>query len=276
MRKPVTREMAAQIQAAKAAGQVPVNVRKNIQREALASQQVDMSKFYYSRIRFQFAIDDGELILLPQKRYAFGYQLQKEVDGHAGHNATYADTNLLEERSTNRGEKVRVVGIAVRPTPFTDSLLMNAIDDVTSVVLRVDNDSLLYFGNPSDIPGSSQNGEGPTFLIPPPAANSVFTTFEACKKGKAEMGNILLLKDPIIWTPEGADSKLDVLFEVNEQVRYVLPPERLATDVTGAGADDNAVVTQWAPPDEEGKPGTYVDYLVKLYVESEAPRSVNQ
>lgn len=276
MRKPVTREMAQQIQAAKAAGQVPVGVRKSIQREAIASQQVDMSKFYYSRIRFQFAFDQNDLVILPQKRYAFGYQLQKEVDGHVGHNATYADTNLLEERSTNRGERVRVVGIAIRPTPFTDSLLMNAMDAVTNVVLRVDNDSLLYLGNPSDVPGSSQNSEGPSFVILPPAPNSVFAMFEACKKGKPEMGNILLLKEPIIWTPEGADSKLDVLFELNEQLKFTLPAARAATDVTGAGADDNAAVAAWNPPDEEGMPGTFVDFMVKLYVESEAPRSVNQ
>jgi len=281
MRKPVTRQQARDIQAAKAAANVPGAVRRSIQREAIGSQQVDMSKYYYSRIRFQAEAGEDSLIFQAGKRYAFGYQLQREVDGHPGHNATYADTNLLEERSTNRGETVKILGMAIRPTPFTDSYIMNALDMWLSVVLRLDNDNVMFLGNPSDIPGSSQNAEGPSWFLPPPAEDTEVGEFQACKKGDQRMSNLLMFAEPIIWTPEGKDAKLDVMFELNQQVELTAFDPRNATDVTAAGAGDNAVVTQWNPPSPAGEgkdasPGTFVDFFVKLYVASEGPRSVNQ
>lgn len=276
MKKPVTRAQAIQVAAAKAAANVRPTVRQQIQAEAIASQRVDLTHFYYSRIRFAGELGEGVITFAPQKRYAFGYQLQREVDGHAGHNATYADTNLLEERSTNRGEHVEIVGIACRPTPLSDSFIMNFMDMFTSVVLRLDNDNVMFFGNPSDIPGSANNGDGPSFILLPDAEESVAKDWQATNKGTPEMDNILILGEPIKWKAEGADAKMDIMFELNEQVQLELGAARAATDVTALGAADNAVVQAWNPPAADEEPGTYVDFFVKLYVRSIGPRSVNK
>lgn len=276
MKVAVTPEKARQIEVAKRAAKVPGDVRRELQLAALQSQQVDMSKVYYSRIRFQFALADGTLTLVPGDRYAFGYKLQEEVQGHPGHAATYADTNLLEERSTNRGERTKILGMSIRPTPFTDSYLMNAIDMFMSVTLRLDQQNVVYIGNPSDVPGASQNAEGPSWVLLPDAEQvDIFRGYQATKKGEPNMDNVLVFKEPIIWTPSGPDSKMDVLFRMNETWSFDLPADRVATDVTAAGAGDNAVITAWTQPAEEGEPGTFVDYDVRVYVDSRAPRSQN-
>lgn len=272
----VTREQARQIVAAKAASKVPGAVRQQIQREAIASQRVDLSKFYYSRVRFAGTITEGGVLTFAaQKRYAFGYQLQREVDGHVGHDATYADTNLLEERTPNNGETVKIIGISCRPTPFTDAYLMNALDQTTSVILRINNDNTLILGNPSDVPGSSQNTSGPAWSIQQGAENYNEDIWQATQKGEAEMDNIMVLGEPIIWTPMGADAKMDVMFELNEQFIHTYPANRAATDVTALGAADLAVVTPYTQPTEAHEPGTFVDFFVKLYVSTESPRSLN-
>lgn len=284
MRKAVTRNQAAQIAAAKEAAKVPAAVRRQIQMEALGSQRVDLSKYYYSRVRFECVENDlagGSVIFVPQKRFAFGYELGKPVDGHtlpAIHNASYADTNILEARTTNKGERVKIVGIAVRPTPFTDSYLMNALDMYMSVTLRLDNDNILFLGNPSDVPGSAQNTGGPTWdLLPDAEQYNNITEHQATQKGEPEMDNILVLEEPILWEPNGGkDGKMDVMFELNNVFEHTLPAARAATDVTALGAGDNAVVTDYTPPATVGEPGTFVDYFVKLYVASMGPRGANQ
>lgn len=273
MRKPVTKEQARQVELAKQAAMVPAAIRRNIALEALASQQVDLSKYYYSRIRFQAEVTEDLLTFDPGDRYAFSYQIRQEVDGHPGHAATYADTNLLEERSTNAGEKVRIVGMAIRPTPTTDALLMNAMDMFMQVSLRLDNREVLWLGNPSDVPGSSQNASGPTFILPPALSSYEPTVIEPCKKGWPTQGNYLPFAEPIIWNPgDQADSKLDVLFRLNERLQLNLEPPRLPINDPAAVATGQ---TPFNPPAEAGDKGTYVDYFVKLYVRSEGPRSQN-
>jgi len=275
MRKPVTKEQAQQIDLAKQAAQVPAAVRRTIALEALASQQVDLSKYYYSRIRFQAdEYDDGMLVFNPGDRYAFSYQIRQEVDGHPGHAATYADTNLLEERSTNSGEQVKIVGMAIRPTPTTDALLMNAMDMFIQTSLRLDNRELVWLGNPSDVPGSSQNAKGPTWLQPPPLDATVPDLIHPTLKGWPTQGNYLPFGQPIIWNPgDQADSKLDVLFRLNETFRFQAAPARVENNDPATAASG---VTEWNPPEDLGKPGTFVDFFVKLYVKSIGPRSQNR
>lgn len=288
-RIPVTRDMAAQIQSAKEAARLAPNVRKQIQMEALASQRVAANKLYYSRVRFEFTKKEVEgqvsICLDPGKRYAFGYQLQQEVDGHTGHRATYADTNLLEARSTNKGETVRVVGIGIRHTPFTDAYLASAMDMFVSTTLRVDNDNLLHMGNPSDVPGSSQQTEGTTFVLPPNANETDGRRWHPTRKGDAFQENMLVLAEPIIWTPEGVDSKLDVMFDFYTGFCIGLRDER--TECFGC---DEAPVDRQPPPfagsergyqspfqhPENGNPGLWVDYFVKLYCNVASNRSKNE
>jgi hypothetical protein len=289
-KQPVTQQQARQIEAAKAAARTPLDVRRQIQREALASQHVTLSELYYSRVRFQgtCANEGAQLRFPPGKRYAFGYQLGEEVAGHAEHSATYADTNLLKSRQTNHGQRLEIYGIAIRPTPLTDAYLLNLLDMFISITIRLDSDNIAYLGNPSDVPGSAQIADGPTWTIPPPAEEYETRQVSACTKGVAEGDNMLLFKEPLIWTPSGAASQLDVQIELHQQVEVDTRADRTATDVTALGAADNAVVTAWEnicsrmspgegqdPPDD-ALPGLFVDYFVKLFAESTGPRSPNR
>ena len=289
MRYPVTREQAAQVEAAKAAAGVPADVRRSIQREALASQSVNWNQIYYSRVRFQgiLQIEPGEIpqvtgiCFLPVVRYAFGYQLQHEVDGHPGHNATYADTNLLEDRSTNKGETVEVRGIAIRHTPFTDAYLAQALDMFTSVIIRLDQDNALFPGNPSDIPGSSQVSEGPSWAIMPNTEEDTFkSSFAGTRKATPDQDNMLVLQQPLIWTPKGKDSKLDVQIQLHQQVCHNYKKDRLASvDPFGTnGGPYTFGQGAWSKPKplDRDIPGMFVDYFVKLYCKVSGPRSVNQ
>jgi len=274
--KPVTLEQAAQIQAAKQAANVPQGVRRQIGAAALASQHIDMSKYYYSRIRFEATLEVGAVTFASGERYAFSYQVRQLVDTHTGHLATYADTNLIDERSTNKGETAKIRGMSVRHTPLTDAYLAAIFDMVVSVSLRLDNTEIMYLGNPSDIPGSSQLAKGPTFLIPFDAESNVPPVWHPALKGQPHEDNMIVFAEPIIWRPDRNDSKLDVKFRLEENLSVQFGAARAATDVKALGAGDNAVVTAWSPPTKKDQPGTFVDYWVKLYVETESPRSVNQ
>lgn len=306
-RIPVTRDMAAQIQSAKEASRLAPNVRKQIQMETLASQRVAANKLYYSRVRFEFVMREIEgspaICLDPGKRYAFGYQLQQEVDGHTGHRATYADTNLLEARSTNKGETVRVLGIGIRHTPFTDAYLAAAMDMFVATTLRIDNDNLLHMGNPSDVPGSSQQTEGTTWVLPPNALETDGRRWHPTRKGDAFQENMLVLAEPIIWTPEGVDSKLDVMFDFYTGFCHNLPQERTAKDAICCdgpfapipeGPELPEVEVReppviepiptfaptfqsgWKHPADKSEPGMWVDYFVKLYCHVGSNRSKNE
>mgnify|MGYP006297009139 CR=1 FL=1 len=270
----VTREQAHQIAMAKKAANVQPGVRKQIQREAIASQLVDLSKYYYSRIRFEAnSLAAGLLTFLPEERYAFGYELRQDVDGHAGHAATYADTNILEARSTNSGETAHIVGMAIRPTPTSDAVLMNLMDQIMSVSLRLDNREVFWLGNPSDIPGSSQLAKGQSFAIPTDMGSEVAPIWTPTQKGENLWSDYLPFPTPIIWRPgDRADSKLDVAFRLYETFTH---------DVGVARAQDNDPATaasfqsSYTPPAALGDPGTYVDFMCKLYVQTEGGRSVN-
>jgi hypothetical protein len=289
-RVPVTREMAAQIQAAKTASTIPSNVRRQIQSEALASQRVAANKIYYSRIRFAWELkkepEIGTFVCLnPTTRFAFGYQLQQDVDGHAGHRATYADTNLLEARSTNSGEVVSIVGIGVRHTPISDAFLASLMDQFVAVTLRVDNDALLRMGNPSDIPGAAQTTDGTTYCLWPNALDQFGKVFVPTQKGRASQENFLVLGEPIIWKPSNKDSKLDIEFQNYESICWKLPDEREYLEPTCCqepeipnGPRNSAEGFQgpYKHPEKVGDPGTFVDYFVKLYCQTDSTRSVNQ
>lgn len=283
-RQPVTMDQAAQIEAAKAAAKLPVKVREQIQRQTLASQQVDMSKYYYSRVRFQGRIEEvpeeGTFISFDAgDRYAFSYQVRQEVDTHPGHRATFADTNLIDERSTNRGETVRIGAIAIRNTPLTDALLAAAADMFISVSMRLDNIEMLFLGNPSDIPGSSQLSEGSTWSIQSDAEKRSPAIFLPTRKGVERMENMLVLSEPLIWKPSGNDSKLDVKFTLNQGFRFKYDADRPETDPLVAPN----YVTTWSRPSSDGynkengqaEPGTFIDFFVKLYCSTTGERSVN-
>lgn len=274
MKSTVTREQARQIAAAKSAANVKPTVRRSIQREALASQRVDLSKYYYSRIRFQATVLEGGIQFDPGDRYAFSYQVRQLVDGHPNHNATYADTNLLEERSTNSGEKAYILGMAIRPTPTTDAMLMASLDMDIQVSLRLDNREVMWLGNPSDIPGSSQVAKGPTFMVPTDAESEVPPIWTPATKGQNLWSDYLPFAEPVIWMPgDTEDSKLDVLFRLHSVHTFDLPAARAQSNDV---ATDAGYQSAYAPPAAAGDPGTYVDYYVKLYVATEGPRSVNR
>lgn len=260
---------------------VPKDVREAIARAVIGSQSTKEHWPYYSRIRFQAAAETADGVttytLTAGMRpigfsYAVGQDMQ--VAGFpAGRLATLADTNLIRERSTEDGATVLVKGISISLMPYSEPVLAAAISNESFVSFEQNGgDNRYKIGKLDMLPqGGGMFGRGVSWIANPSLPDSNSHDVGFVTNGNPLSGSYMPLPQPLAWTPIGqTDSSLVMPVELFQDLQFTAT----ARAAGGVPATDNTAA--FDPPDGIGDPGTYVDLMLMLHVESLAARGVNR
>lgn len=265
-----------QLAAAAAAGDVNPETVMAIAQQALSGQEVKLSQHYYSRVIFRPARVVGPPVAFPiaagTEVFAFSYGQGDDMApaGWAANLGTVSDTNLATARETNDGEIVKIHGIACHVSSFSDAELLRALAGVTSATLRFGNKPFLHLGAVDMIPGQSHILPGQTHMLSPSSLETEGARIVAPPRlGESLSGNFLRFRNPILWTPNGAQSKLDIQLRVDYAVAGECDLLRAA-----AAAPVEEVQTTFTPPAATGD--VLVGLTFVLVSETVGPRSLNK
>jgi len=248
---------------------------------AIAAQKYVVDAPYYSRIRLAAAVSNPSpgvwnYVWAIAKRYAFSYGIGELMDsaGHVGHTANESDTNINTKAKTNSGEKVRISGISLLPTPDTDPLLFALLCPKISVVLAMNSGDRTILGRPEFMAGSGGfYNAGSTRLFQQPIGSAAPATISFANNGMPSGMNYLPLKQPIIWNPAGdADSNLQVEITQNEAQGYQAVAQAAIVIPVPVTPPVNLTVPGYDPP-VAGEYGTFLDFVVRLHCSQASRRS---
>jgi len=238
-----------------------------------ASQKVNTEKFFFSRVRFQYAVAGNVLTLAAQgaKILAFNYGAGDSMASAgfpAGTIATESDTNLKTRgERPNPSATIKIFGISFVLSPQSDGILVPKVFDSVSCDVTVDGTNQHRLIGPlSFIPAAAGLVGGlPTRLLAPALNASAAPTVEYGSNGVASNRNFLSFgKDPIIWRPTNqADSRFQVRFGIDKTTSHTRPADRVAA----AGVD------AYTGPAALGDLGTFVDLIVRLHTSEMGDRS---
>lgn len=238
------------------------------QRQALASQRVTSTLYYWSKVRVLGAVNAGVLTFAAGKVQAFGYALGQSM-AQAGlnalGNATEAETNLEQPAQTNGGGVVEVMGIGVQLASDADSEVARILTPHLATRIVRAGGVPTRLGPLTFLPGAGGIfGASSSRVVEPPLAQAHIER-GAMTNGYPSGLNFRPLPDPIKWSRAGtADGTLTLELELMRAVTLTLPTTRAAA----------AGVAAYAQP-STGLPGTYLDLLFFLATRSVAARSEN-
>jgi hypothetical protein len=263
------KEVLRRVLAAQRAGNLDAEARKLIAEDALGSQRVVLDPPYYSVVNLAAAYAGPPVVLTwaaGLEVAAFSYQIQENMAaaGFPALQATLADTNLVDARKTNNGEAFRIFGIQAKWSALTDAYAASIIGPHASVTLRLDGKPFLYLGNLQNLCGqqagnswilqTASNRTEPDIMYTPPDPQG---------------GNIVKFPTPVVWTPTGSNSQLDILVRMERAVVHACDAAR------AAAAGPPEVALPWDPPGAAGDVGTIVTTEFRLLGQSIGNRSPN-
>jgi hypothetical protein len=261
--------LAAIIAANPAAAAELANLRMADKQNAIASQRVRSSLYYWSKFRIAGTVTTGTLKFAQGKRSAFSYTISATMTSAgfsaADGTATDCETNLESAAATVAGESVTIVGVGIQLAPDTDAELARRVSAHTCARIARGAGAAVKLGPIAAIPGGGGlHGGGNTRVLEPPQ-NAAAAQASAIGNGYPSSLNYRALPEPMIWTPQGTtDGILTVEIDLVRDVTLTLPAVRAAT----------SGISAYAQP-ATGDPGTYLDGWVFLITDSERPRGQN-
>lgn len=182
---------------------------------ARLANMVKARRIIRSRLHFAAAVaysaPTATISFSTGKRHAFGYKIGDTVPDGGG-TATEADTDLADARTPPDNAVTYIHAILVRPTAASDPFLLQILDHVLTFTLRMQQKPKIRLGNLADLGGvrggMSRLSPGPSWL----ATDKAGYWFEPVNSNP---NGRIVFDDPIVWTPDGPDSGLDIEAEIH-------------------------------------------------------------
>lgn len=247
------------------------------------TQLVFKDEPYFSRVRFEPTISvDGSsnatyAFSQGQKVQAFSYGIGGSM-APAGFNkaastyslGTASDTNLTTTtgKETNGSDLVYVEEIAIILTPRSEAKLAEVLMAEMHMQAGFNGDTSAYkLGSPIFYPGGAGlYGTKTSKIVTPNLGDAAYAAQGAQTNGLPGIGNVLRLKDPIVWMPKpNSDSTFLLEITLDRAISIVANARTAAAGVVG-----------YTPPATDGAEGTYLEFFVQLRGAQIGPRSRNR
>jgi hypothetical protein len=235
---------------------------------------------YYSRVVFQtqsgVAGTSAFTVLAGTELLGFGYSRGTDMGpaGLAGTIATYADTNIQTPSQTVAGEALEITGVGLIVLGATDAQLLKALDQNTSVKIRMNGATDFPMGIPSMLPGpGGLFGTSEAASVAPPQQAPVAIQIGMMTNGLPHIGNFYPIPEPLVWASAGkADSTLNVILKSERQTITNVNYQSAARAAVAGGADTPGTAA-YTPP--VFGVGVSVQYMIVMVGRTINPESDN-
>lgn len=172
--------------------------------------------------------------------------------------ATERDTNLQTSNETQSGDEVEIVGIGLSLAPLSSlaaKLLAHVMTSAWCKIIFDGRDAGYPLGPLTFYPGGhGLSGRALSLdMTPPLAGPPAGVGIDFVANGLPMVDNIAMLQRPFKWTPEKADSKMNIAVYFPEAIAF-----------TSAAVTAASGVEAFTPPAAGGN-GTFIEIVCKLY-----------